>query len=101
MEHASSGCSRRGLQDHDLQHGRSFTEIRTERAVAIEFSALQAGLCHTVLTAGRVVHGTRLSVWPFSDVRWILVSSDSAWTGVQTNLLVALRDVAGKQTAIQ
>ena len=90
VEHASSGSSRRGLQDRDSQHGGSLTDTRTEIASAIELTALKPGSPVIVLTAGRDVCEERLSVWP--------ISGDGTLIDVPTNHLVALRDVTGKQT---
>ena len=49
VQRASSGSSRRGLQDRDSQHGGSLTDTRTEMASAIELFALKPGsLCKCV-----------------------------------------------------
>ena len=48
----SSGGSRRGTQDRDLQHGGNFTDTRNDKAFADEFAALQHGPCEAVMIAG-------------------------------------------------
>ena len=98
VEHASSGSSRRGLQDRDSQHGGSLTDTRTEIASAIELPALKPGSPVRVLTAGRDVCEERLSVWPISGDKWIMVSPDGTLIDVPTTHLVALRDVTANQT---
>ena len=69
VERASSGGSRRGLQDRDSNHRGIVTDTRTERASEIELSALNTGSRVVVWTAGRHVYEERPCVWPISGDR--------------------------------